>query len=210
MTEEQNTTTEEQPAAAPEAASEAASTDSGNEGLRRQLAEQGRLRKEAQAERDQLLEEKRARTEAEQLAQGEHEKVIEDLRRQLQEEKDSTKAADKARKSAELDSKLALAGATEEKDQFWLKSKYDDKTDLDAFVEQMKKDYPDSFATTPVTRSAGAHPAVSSTPSTGQEDLISMWNSKDNEKVTEASRRAIELNQKGLLDEATAKALGFK
>jgi hypothetical protein len=58
-------------------------------------------------------------------------------------------------------------------------------------------------------RSAGAHPAVSSTPSTGQEDILKLFRSGNNKDLDKAVAMATDLNKKGLLKEDVAKELGF-
>jgi hypothetical protein len=198
-TPDENPTTPEPTPAAPEPTG---LTKEEKDGFRRQLSEQAAKIKEYE-------DEKRAREEAKLAEAGEHEKLIASLREQLQSEKDAKAAAEKARKDSELSIKLAQAGATHERDLFWLKSKYDGEKDMATFVNEMKEAHPDSFVQTPVVKGAGAHQGPSSTPTTGHEKLLEDLNSKDNATVAAATEKVLQLNRDGKLTPEQAKVFGF-
>ncbi len=179
---------------------------------RSKLSVEGKARKAAESRLAEYEARDREKAEADQLANNEHLEVINSLKQQLVEKETATAAAEKSARMSKLDSALVGHGAARELERIGLAAKYDGDSDPAEFAAKMLIDYPDAFVPvqTPA-RSAGSHGSVSTSPTTtGHEEILKLWNSKDNRDIATAVKMAETLNNSGQLPKELADKLGFE
>jgi hypothetical protein len=206
MTEEIKTDTTDatpqaEPVVAPAPVAEPASDDASK--WRERLAEEGRARKAAEAELEQLRLAKTEQEKAE-LEKREEYKTL------YEQEKAARVKAETARKRTELNQRLLEEGVQDPIRRKGLMADWTDETDVDSFLVTVKEQYPAAFEPDRnPARSAGAVGAVSTQPTKNGASLLEDFRSPDNNKVAAAFSKILEMHKAGTLDPSIAAEVGL-